>query len=191
VNPLVPKTPLMAAFGFDEHDLEVNRSGRITPGQMSWLSQERAATRQTTLGCLGGLLAVSAFYIFIGLMNNGRIPSPSRHIGGSASVNWFVAILAIVVVVVLALIAVSGRRAARDWTEGKAELVEGLIEVSTVDSRKGSFSARINDKTFSISKEAHDAIMALHNSDGAEVIYHVYYAPGNWKILSIEKWIPE
>lgn len=184
-SPADPR--LMQGFNFDEQDLMANRAGRITQRQMGWLKHERAQVKKQTWGCLGGLLAVSAFYILIGLINNGRIPTPSPRIGGDVGVNWFVAALVIVTVGIALLLYISDRRTSRDWTLGRAEVLEGRVEVSVVAANKDIYSVKINGKTFNISKSGYDALTALHEAEGAEAVYRVYYAPGSWKILSMEK----
>jgi hypothetical protein len=183
----VSDSRLMAGFGFDEQDLAANRAGRITEWQMQLMRQERAEVNRKTLGCLGGFLAISVFYAVIGLMNDGRIPNPSSGFRANVDVVLFVFILAIVVVLVLAILIGGGKRASRDWSQRIAEMTEGSIELSAANANKDNCLAKINGKTFGISKPSYEALQALHTSEGANVIYRVYYAPGSWKILSIEK----
>ena len=185
MNPADPR--MMQGFGFDEADLAANRAGRISERQLHQLARERADLNKKMWGCLGGLLVPSGILILIALMTNGRVPNPSPVIGGSVGLGSFVLVVAIMVAGVAAFIIFTGRRASRDWKEGRAEAIEGIVKLDVVNTKTDHYIAKINGKTFNISKLDYDALNEQRKTDGAEAVYRVYYAPGNQKLLSIEK----
>ena len=70
-------------------------------------------------------------------------------------------------------------------------MIEGRIELNVINANNDSYTAKINSKTFNLSRAGYDALRELVLTDGAQVVYRVYYAPGNSKILSLEKRVGE
>ncbi len=161
---------LMAAFNFDEDDLEANQGGYLSQRQINRLKAVRNRSLSTFV-LLALLFAFLAFFIVAaGFHPPTILPS-----------------VVTAFVVILAVYSISGTKPGaiiRDLSDNQAAVSEGRVDLLLSNAQYGSeYFLRVENVRFTVTQ---NAFLAFKNGDP----YRIYYTPRSRKILSVE-WLRE
>lgn len=162
------KSVLMSALDFNEADLEANRRGALSPGQVARLRATRQ--RQSAAGLLLFVILVIAATLFMYL----------GQASGKAVLGWAGALLILLNAVIVGVIARGYMRVGGDLRPGSVAVLAGEVERVLRRGRQAdNYLIRIDGASLVVSK---DVFLGFRH----EASYRVYRAAHSGALLSAE-----
>jgi hypothetical protein len=183
--PTNPDPDLMRIFDFTAADLEANRAGKMSERQTKYLKQESDANG-FIVGC-----AIWIGLIIVGIVIFASIVFPQGLTGGKSdilgTVSW------IPLVLILAFVFMRYRSNQRAHTTAIDSQRAGYVEDNITfyvrdwpERRYPIYHISLDGKRFQIERDCYEAFAKFVNLRGKYLMFRLYFAPENNRILSME-----